>query len=991
MPSYKTGRTRTLTYRGTFEGAIQAYYHETFGPGADAGNLPYFEFRTPLGKVTASVFGETYGGPSPAVYDVYHPALIVTAEDNLSGLPADVAAFEEFYYFGPGAPGPPGLSYTTPYFWTTTSLKGVWSMSVGVEEWVSWSEDAPTTSPHNLPPKLALTFYEVTAAGSNLVVTISLDEGPTATRTVGITGGNAFALDPRDDYVIYPKFFCNTVEKGLFQNVTKPPPGAGSASVTCYINDIELTSSYARSATGATISGLGVSTAAGPNVYPYEAFYQAQAEYSLNLPRPFTLGGVVRAWDAAYPTTLKAIVYRAGDEPAGHLVDVVSGAFSDSYSQRRWVYTGKLNGSDTSIDARDEFGAVSCKLQIASLASALDDTSADRCDGRGFWWDAMSVVQAATYDLTGSITHAGPGDYSAPWTPKKALHTYRFLRLRSYSAAGARTLTLGSKSWNLPATSPAADIEIDLCAPHNATMTADGTDSRWPLNDQNEDTENDTTDAFGWGVRTLAGFGITGGAFSTSGLRLFRQTDGHSLLTLVPTAEWRERYDWATAGGDPTYCRRFGDADTDGARSFEAEDWAYSQPASGPPAHFPTSIAGFVAYFNSVNADGYVWHPGWSATDLRGASGTALRWAGLNSGQYAAWLEGSGAFWNPDGDTWEYAFGLPVQATRTLRAQMLYDSVEWYGDAGDVWGWDSGAYGTALDMRVASILRGQAHGLVLDTGGGAEPGVSVVTDSGASGSGTSGARGEYESGPPYLTGAHSHAIEAQSGSPYPADVWAAKTRARRRWCFRVLQNVRLISPYNLTTARGHYHRTGLNPDRDVYYYRSNFCARPWDVSGVRVTSSGDCAVPCVEEDADGTLTLLYGRDTGAIYTRVSYDDGETWSGETVAIAGATRPCVRCDRMHTGLLIEAGLVKAAPSDTYGEIKLRVRWPGDTAWSGLVTAQVAGTDFEVNDDSFSLDFGAEDAARLFLEAVPRGGSDSKTYWTADYDTFGFVEAT
>lgn len=120
----------------------------------------------------------------------------------------------------------------------------------------------------------------------------------------------------------------------------------------------------------------------------------------------------------------------------------------------------------------------------------------------------------------------------------------------------------------------------------------------------------------------------------------------------------------------------------------------------------------------------------------------------------------------------------------TIKAQALWDSVNYYPECGDVWTPGS-PYGGAIPLYAAHVRRGQAHGLTFKMNDLVEPGVSVSmtqeVGGGFAGLGISGSDGAYQTGIPYGKGYQSHKIAARDRSV--SQVLAS--RYRQRVCFRV--------------------------------------------------------------------------------------------------------------------------------------------------------------------------------------------------------------
>src|SRR5262249_14674134 len=130
---------------------------------------------------------------------------------------------------------------------------------------------------------------------------------------------------------------------------------------------------------------------------------------------------------------------------------------------------------------------------------------------------------------------------------------------------------------------------------------------------------------------------------------------------------------------------------------------------------------------NNINgASGTFPTDGWSATAATSFPSDGYH----NNGLPACYAMGGGLRWTKEGTetapSWKYGLDVDVTGNPAIVAQALWDSVEWYPECGDVWGWTDGSYGGGISLQAGKILRGEAIGLVLEPGTPLQAGQSVT-------------------------------------------------------------------------------------------------------------------------------------------------------------------------------------------------------------------------------------------------------------------------
>jgi len=160
----------------------------------------------------------------------------------------------------------------------------------------------------------------------------------------------------------------------------------------------------------------------------------------------------------------------------------------------------------------------------------------------------------------------------------------------------------------------------------------------------------------------------------------------------------------------------------------------------------------------------------------------------LNGGTgISTWLYGGGILATPNATTGtDFAYGFEI-ATGTITAQTLFDSIngDFIPDLYDPFDVNGGT-DAALYLPFGAILRGPAHGIVLDTSG--DPATSgtvtlqLSSDSSSRGTDTSfDALGNYQTGTPFGLGKANHSIIEGLNSVGVNPMYSAK---RQRAVFR---------------------------------------------------------------------------------------------------------------------------------------------------------------------------------------------------------------
>lgn len=486
-----------------------------------------------------------------------------------------------------------------------------------------------------------------------------------------------------------------------------------------------------------------------------------------------------------------------------------------------------------------------------------------------------------------------------------SLRGYRYLRLRMKASTNETvTITIGSKSWtqdkngaSLALTTSYQNFDIDLCSPTNATGDTDSTDSFFPL---------PTSDGDYWGVSAAASIiigSISGGVtVDVESVKVVR--DSYSRATFLQPFPM----EWIAAGDTSEYPVRMIDGDTDGRRSHEAIHFyrTGSTYVSRTLTEIIASINGAAAAYPS---DGFTATASGGYPDI------------LHDNDLPACFAWGGGMLYQSG-AWSYGFDQSVAASLTVKAQYLWDSIDWLPMWGDGLFYTAGAYADSGVFAAGKILRGQAVGLVFDESSLPASGVTVNIDGGAKGTGATGTNGSYQTGLPYPKGGVTADVTAQQGDPpLPTLSVQFPARKRKRACFAIVTtNPATALCLVADSPRGWLH-VGVNSRVRTYHINSlailmesdeyanvdtwkklRLCERyarllmlgldspnTWRVyysesggiTGTEVlTLTADSAALAVNS-AQGVVTLFYEAGAG-VYVRQSEDGGTTW-GSAVAV------------------------------------------------------------------------------------------------------------
>jgi hypothetical protein len=479
------------------------------------------------------------------------------------------------------------------------------------------------------------------------------------------------------------------------------------------------------------------------------------------------------------------------------------------------VLTDPDYGSNTLTTSLDDVPAsISCAITGASLTAAGEANTEIRCMFRGFRFNGWSLAYATTRSI------AGTGN-DRLFAPYEGMSGYRYLdiQIKAQSGTGvAGTFVItdyhgNTKTWNVTAaTTSYQTVTIDLCSPDAWSVSAlpltDGKDTPYPRKNTASSSYagSESVDSAYWGITSCQRMQIATGAIDLGTTTLKQDTtNGFSNSHYVPSGlgyEHERITPAIVAEVDTTtyyYSRRFWQQKNDG-RDEEESDYRWQKTVGGATgvtsySVTPLTIVDLVGQINTSD-DSIVRHPGWTATNSVAypGSGTCsvsqppLRDCFLNGGTgISTWLYGGGILATPNATTGtDFAYGFEI-ATGTITAQTLFDSIngDFPPDLYDPFDVNGGT-DSALYLPFGAILRGPAHGIVLDTSG--DPATTgtvtlqLSSDSSSRGTDTSfDALGNYQTGSPFGLGKANHSIIEGLNSVGVNPMYSAK---RQRAVFR---------------------------------------------------------------------------------------------------------------------------------------------------------------------------------------------------------------
>lgn len=537
----------------------------------------------------------------------------------------------------------------------------------------------------------------------------------------------------------------------------------------------------------------------------------AFTDLTLYLDRNLRIFGRVNAFDKPYPDKLNVLIAGTGIDPT--VSAVVSGKITEcKYLFEKFNIISDLRGSQKTF-SRDTVpkSQISCKLDAGMLDTNLDDKTYTRLLFRGLHGLALNMKHAKEVPIlqgiesvrpTGVVTNLrnyAPTNYGR----FRNFNSYRYLELdvkskNTSNQSGVVTITclpIDTKTYPIEATPQFQRYRIDLCSPTNKTSIVDVQDNPYPRLLATDNTfttvaSQERTNSDYFGITRLTRIEIDNpnieikynlatndfGVYLVENVATLSNFFGPFPNNLVKVNTDKIRNNQTTT----YYGKRHWQVDVDG-RNEEEWDWGFEYTGNST-VEVQRTIKQFA---DSLTTN----HTGWTVQRLISPT-TTDRYSYLNSDTgRMVWLGGDGITFTKPG---KYSFGKDfsdpntdiqvwirknqsVSGTHTnVIAQTLFDSINGdyvpdYNDPFESYTPDDGSVKRWLNLGTGVILRGQAHGLVLDPASNksknnSEVSIRYVANNAANNRGTalSDAQGIFYTGTPYGFGLKNHEIQNNS-------------------------------------------------------------------------------------------------------------------------------------------------------------------------------------------------------------------------------------
>ena len=618
----------------------------------------------------------------------------------------------------------------TTYADASVTCAGTFSASVGVDKlWdITEAGFSSSVAPTRFPSLTSYRWYERTttsstaacslsAGGSSVAVSAAATSRRDADYTATLSASGFSSGDVRHDFAV-SLVKVNTVA----------------------VHDITHAHTwYTQSATEWTLSLLGETDGFG-----IVSSASGTISTSSCLDRNVSVVGRIRAWEGAYPDNLDVIV--TGYDGGTRSIISSGGSYGGqdtfvAYSATT-VLTDPTNGANTLTTALNDVPAwISAELSSGGLTTNGDSSTDNRVLFRGFRFNGWSIAETNNRAIAGTSN-------DRTYTPYEGMSGYRYLQIQIKAQSGTNQSGYieltdyhgNTKRWQVVApTTSYSTVTLDLCSPDiwslGALPATDDKDNPYPRKNTASSSYagSESVDSAYWGVTSCQRLRVSSGSIDIGTTTLvYTNTDS----TYVPdtfTAQF-ERITPAVVSESETttyyYGRRFWQQDRGGRTEEESDVW-WQMTVGGVTGVTtyslqPVTISGLVSEINTSDV-GIVRHPGWTATNsvaypagaTCSASQPPLRDCFLNGVTgYSTWLYGGGILATPHATTGtEFAFGHDI-AAGTITAQTLFDRIngnfppDLY-DPFDI----NGGTDSALYLAGGSLLRGIAHGALLDNAG----------------------------------------------------------------------------------------------------------------------------------------------------------------------------------------------------------------------------------------------------------------------------------
>jgi hypothetical protein len=789
------------------------------------------------------------------------------------------------------------------------TITGSWSASVATNVLWNITETAYSVSsaPTQFPPHTTYDVYEQAKPSATCTATLTLaGTGTTATGTVGAGGGATATYD---------------FTAGLTQRCEDT--GTASSSITnIKVNTITPyqathSHSYDRQTAGNwSTTGTSYATEATDVVLTSSARLAANVG----------LAARMRAWEGAYPDSLTVRVTGFDYETTGYRDITGTGSIAGTDVFYKYSFVSNITTSGGSSSLTTALNGVptyiSAAITTASLTANGDSSSDTRVLFRGWRFNGWSIAE------TNNRAISGTGN-DRLYAPYEGMSGYRYLDIQIKAQSGTNQTGYieltdyhgNTKRWQVVApTTSYSTVTLDLCSPDihslGALPATDDKDNPYPRKNTASSSYagSESVDSAYWGITSCQRLRVSSGSIDI-GTTTLKYTNTDS--TYVPdsfTAAFERITPAIVAEVDTTtyyYGRRFWQQDRDGRTEEESDVW-WQMTVGGETGVTsysvdPVTISELAGQINASD-DSIVRHPGWTATNSvaypAGAtcsvSQPPLRDCFLNGVTgYSTWLRGGGILATPNATSGtDFAYGHQL-AQGTITAQTLFDRIngnfppDLY-DPFDV----NGGTDSALYLAGGSLLRGIAHGAVLDDVG--DPATTGTVDLELASTGanrgtdsTLDAEGRFYTSTPWGLGESNH--DAISGSNN-IGIDPLHTSHRFRCWFRTL------------TAAGGCLSVDVAPNQRLCYANVeshtvvlHFADGPNATNFVSVTTpitSVDCvAIAYDPTSQSGRLYILVEKQSGGgIDSYYTDDEGATVSMATVVSAAGTHVSVAINPM-----------------------------------------------------------------------------------------------
>ena len=612
----------------------------------------------------------------------------------------------------------------------SVTCAGAFSASVSVDKLWNITEAgfSSSSAPTQFPSLTSYTWYEMTTSGATAACSLSAGSGSVAVSAAASSRQTA-------NYTATLSATGRSIGPGTHNFAVSLVKVNGTI-----VHDITHAHTwYNQSATEWTLSLKGVVDAFGE-------YTGAGGTISTSscLDRNVSIAGRIRAWEGAYPDALNVVV--TGYDGGTRTVGSSGGSYGASdtfvnYSATT-VLTDPTYGSNTlTTSANDVPTWISAELSGSGLTTNGDSITDNRVLFRGFRFNGWSIAD------TNNRAISGTGN-DRTYTPYEGMSGYRYLAIQIKAQSGTNQSGYieltdyhgNTKRWQVVApTTSYSTVTLDLCSPDiwslGALAATDDKDNPYPRKNTASSSYagSESVDSAYWGVTSCQRLRVSSGSIDI-GTTTLKYTNTDS--TYVPdsfTAQFERITSAIVAEAETTtyyYGRRFWQQDRDGRTEEESDVWWQMTVggATGVTSYSvdPVTISELVAQVN-ISDNSIVRHPGWTATNSVAypvgstctVSQPPLRDCFLNGVTgYSTWLYGGGILATPHATTGtEFSFG-HQKAAGTITAQTLFDRINgnFPPDLNDPFdingGTDSGLY-----LAGGSLLRGIAHGAILDSAG----------------------------------------------------------------------------------------------------------------------------------------------------------------------------------------------------------------------------------------------------------------------------------